>query len=57
MLTLMARLACLLYSLLTKEDLDSEIDMYFFFEVPFDFIMTALIVLFFQFIQITAYIF
>jgi hypothetical protein len=57
MLTLLARFSCLLYSLLADTILDSEIDTFFFFEVPFDFIMTSLIVLFFQFVQITAYLF
>lgn len=47
MLTLIARFGCLLYSLLSNTELKSEIELFFFFEVPFDFIMTALIVLFF----------
>ena len=57
MLTIVARFGCLLYSLLSNTELSTELELFFFFEVPFDFIMTALIVLFFQFIQITAYLF
>lgn len=57
MLTIVTRFGCLLYSLISNTELSKELELFFFFEVPFDFIMTALIVLFFQFIQITAYLF
>lgn len=40
-LTVLTRLACLIYSLYEKQEVWTELEQFFFFQVPFDFIITA----------------
>ena len=56
-LTILTRLSCLIYSLSTFTLNWGELQQYFFFEVPFNFIITASMVQFFQWLQFAAFIY